>query len=191
MTAADRHDAGGPALPQAHQPLPVLLGQVAFSLCARTGGAADRNAGAGPGISFRAGSQLPAEGRNHTGPPRPGTRRVVWRSVRDGGRGCRIPRRRGTGGADRNRPCAGSEVHGRRGGIDPANYPIGRMTYDLRRLRLHGIIERIPHSHRYRLTPDGLRIALFFSRTYARLLRPKLAAIMPLAPPPRSSLRIA
>ena len=40
-------------------------------------------------------------------------------------------------------------------GLDPANYPIGRMTYDLRRLRLHGIIERIPHSHRYQLTPDG------------------------------------
>ncbi|MCW5979854.1 MAG: hypothetical protein KIT09_17370 [Bryobacteraceae bacterium] len=66
-------------------------------------------------------------------------------------------------------------------GLDPANYPIGRMTYDLRRLRLHGIIERIPHSHRYQLTPDGLRIALFFSRTYARLLRPKLAEIMPAA----------
>lgn len=47
------------------------------------------------------------------------------------------------------------------------------MTYDLRRPRLHGIIERIPKTHCYQLTPDGLRIALFFSRTYARLLRPK------------------
>jgi hypothetical protein len=76
-------------------------------------------------------------------------------------------------------------------GLDPANYPIGRMTYDLRRLRLHGIIERIPHSHRYQLTSDGLRIALFFSRTYARLLRPKLAQIMPQAPPQASPLRVA
>jgi len=76
-------------------------------------------------------------------------------------------------------------------GLDPANYPIGRMTYDLRRLRLHGIIDRIPHSHRYQLTPDGLRIALFFSRTYARLLRPKLAEIMPHAPPLHSPLRAA
>jgi hypothetical protein len=76
-------------------------------------------------------------------------------------------------------------------GLDPANYPIGRMTYDLRRLRLHGIIERIPHSHRYQLTPAGLRIALFFSRTYARLLRPKLAQIMPEAPPIASPLRSA
>jgi hypothetical protein len=76
-------------------------------------------------------------------------------------------------------------------GLDPANYPIGRMTYDLRRLRLHGIIERIPHSHRYKLTPDGQRIALFFSRTYARLLRPKLAEIMPPVPSLASPLRAA
>src|ERR1700688_5004219 len=46
-------------------------------------------------------------------------------------------------------------------GLDPAHYPVGKMTYDLRRLRLHGIIERIPHSHRYRLTPNGLRITRF------------------------------
>jgi hypothetical protein len=77
-------------------------------------------------------------------------------------------------------------------GLDPANYPIGRMTYDLRRLRLHGILERIPHSHRYQLTPEGLRIALFFSRTYARLLRPKLAEIIPkFAPPAATPLRLA
>jgi hypothetical protein len=76
-------------------------------------------------------------------------------------------------------------------GLDPATYPIGRMTYDLRRLRLHGIIERITHTHRYQLTADGLRITLFFSRTYARLLRPKLAEIMPEAPPAHSALRLA
>jgi DNA-binding IclR family transcriptional regulator len=77
-------------------------------------------------------------------------------------------------------------------GLDPAQYSLGRMTYDLRRLRLHGIITRIPRSHRYQLTPEGLRIALFFSRTYARLLRPKLAEIMPSqAPPVSSPLRVA
>jgi hypothetical protein len=76
-------------------------------------------------------------------------------------------------------------------GLDPANYPAGRMTYDLRRLRLHGIIERKPGSHRYHLTPAGLRIALFFSRTYARLLRPKLAQIMSSGPPIVSTLRAA
>src|SRR3954451_6883845 len=76
-------------------------------------------------------------------------------------------------------------------GLDPATYPAGRMTYDLRRLRLHGIIERIPCSHRYRLTDDGLRIALFFSRTYTRLLRPTLAEIMPQAPRTTTRIRTA
>jgi predicted MarR family transcription regulator len=76
-------------------------------------------------------------------------------------------------------------------GLDPTHYPVGRMTYDLRRLRLHGLIQRIPKSHRYELTPAGLRIALFFSRTYARLLRPKLAEIMAVGPPTDLPLRAA
>jgi hypothetical protein len=37
----------------------------------------------------------------------------------------------------------------------------GQMTYDLRRLRLHGLIERIPHTHRYRPTEHGFRAAVF------------------------------
>ena len=74
-------------------------------------------------------------------------------------------------------------------GLDPAHYPVGRMTYDLRRLRLHGLIERIPKSHRYEVTSAGLRIALFFTRTYTRLLRPKLSEIMSAGPPGGSRLR--
>jgi hypothetical protein len=48
------------------------------------------------------------------------------------------------------------------------------MTYHLRRLRLHGMIERIPNSNRYRLTDLGLRCGWFFTRTYSRILRPGL-----------------
>jgi hypothetical protein len=55
----------------------------------------------------------------------------------------------------------------------------GAITYQLRRLRLHGMIERLPHSHRYRVTDRGWRSALFFTRTYNRLLRPGLAAVLP------------
>ncbi len=60
-------------------------------------------------------------------------------------------------------------------GLDPAQLTPGKMTYDLRRLRLHGVIHRIPGTHRYRLTDDGIRVALFFNRAYARLLRPALS----------------
>ena len=48
----------------------------------------------------------------------------------------------------------------------------GAMTYDLRRLRLHGLIERVPHSHRYRITLAGAQVAMFYARLYARALRP-------------------
>jgi hypothetical protein len=88
-------------------------------------------------------------------------------------------------------PSRDARPGGATAGLDPADYPVGRMTYDLRRLRLQGIMERIAGSHRYQLTLDGLGIALFFSPTYARLLRPKLAEIMPAAPPLSTTLRAA
>jgi len=57
-------------------------------------------------------------------------------------------------------------------GRDPNTYPTGSMTYDLRRLRLHGLIERVPRSHRYRITPTGAQVAMFYARLYTRALRP-------------------
>jgi hypothetical protein len=65
----------------------------------------------------------------------------------------------------------------------------GRMTYNLRRLRLHGLIERLPKSHRYRLTDHGLRTALFFTRIYARVLRPGLGSLIPRTWVPHDALR--
>ena len=64
-------------------------------------------------------------------------------------------------------------------GNDPVSISPGAVTYQLRRLRLHGLIERVPNSFRYRVTDLGLRVALFFTRTYNRLLRPALAAALP------------
>jgi hypothetical protein len=55
----------------------------------------------------------------------------------------------------------------------------GAATYQLRRLRLHGLIARVPKSFRYRVTDLGLRVALFFTRANNRLLRPNLAAALP------------
>jgi hypothetical protein len=53
----------------------------------------------------------------------------------------------------------------------------GRMTYDLRRLRLHGLIERVPHTHRYRPTRLGWRTAWFYVHAYNRFLRTGTADI--------------
>jgi len=64
-------------------------------------------------------------------------------------------------------------------GRDPESISQGAITYQLRRLRLHGFIERLPGSFRYRVTAFGFRAALFFIRTYNRILRPGLAAALP------------
>jgi predicted MarR family transcription regulator len=66
----------------------------------------------------------------------------------------------------------------------------GRMTYDLRRLRLHGMIERIPKTHRYQVTPFGMRAALFFTRVHARLYRPAVTQFSTKAPPENSRLAL-
>jgi hypothetical protein len=64
-------------------------------------------------------------------------------------------------------------------GMKPSQLTPGRVTYDLRRLRLHGLIERIPKTHRYRITVKGLRTAIFYTRLYDRSLRTGLAVISP------------
>lgn len=66
-------------------------------------------------------------------------------------------------------------------GRDLTAYSRGAMTYDLRRLRLHGLIERVSRTHRYTLTSFGLRVAFFCSKVHLRILRPGSAA---LADPP-------
>jgi hypothetical protein len=76
-------------------------------------------------------------------------------------------------------------------GVPPKDLRAGRMTYHLRRLRLHGLIARLPGTHRYEVTPRGLRIALFFTRVHARVLRPGLATILPDAVRHDSRLRRA
>jgi DNA-binding transcriptional ArsR family regulator len=75
--------------------------------------------------------------------------------------------------------------------MDPSAMTQGRMTYDLRRLRLHGLVERIPKSHRYRVTDFGFRAALLLTRSYLRLLRPGFAVLTPADPPMPSRLRNA
>jgi hypothetical protein len=68
-------------------------------------------------------------------------------------------------------------------GLLGSDYRPGQMTYDLRRLRLAGLIRRLPRSNRYILTADGIRIAVFYTKIYNRLLVPLTAADQPQAPP--------
>jgi hypothetical protein len=61
-------------------------------------------------------------------------------------------------------------------GLLGSTYTTNQMTYDLRRLRLHGLIVRVPRTNTYQLTPDGLRVAVFYTKLHRRLLAPLLDA---------------
>jgi predicted MarR family transcription regulator len=63
-----------------------------------------------------------------------------------------------------------------------APYTANQMTYDLRRLRLKGLITRPPHTNTYLLTDEDQRVAIFYTKLRDRLLRPLLAAHDPPTP---------
>ena len=67
-------------------------------------------------------------------------------------------------------------------GVSTDGYTVNQASYDLARLRLNGLIERRPSSNTYDLTPDGQRVAIFYTKVHDRLLRPLIAADQPPAP---------
>jgi hypothetical protein len=74
--------------------------------------------------------------------------------------------------------------------LDGIDYTMNRASYDLARLARNGLITRVPGRNLYRLTGDGLRFAIFYTKVHDRLLRPLLATDQPPAPPPvRNALR--
>ena len=60
-------------------------------------------------------------------------------------------------------------------GVSIEEYTSNQMTYDLRRLRLKGLIYRPPRTNRYFVTPYGWKVARLFSRLDARVFRPAMA----------------
>ncbi len=70
-------------------------------------------------------------------------------------------------------------------GLTLEDYTPGRMTYDLRRLRLKGLISRLPKTNRYIATTYGLKVALFYTKVYLRVVRPGWMSIAPADDIPR------
>ncbi len=62
-------------------------------------------------------------------------------------------------------------------------YTVNQMSYDLARLRMKSLIHRRPGTNTYDLTPEGQRVAIFYTKLHDRLLRPLIAADQPPAPP--------
>jgi hypothetical protein len=73
----------------------------------------------------------------------------------------------------------------------PDQITTGQVSYDLRRLRAHGLISRVPGTHRYRVTDTGLHHAKLITHLHTKLLWPGLAQLTDPAPPAPSPLRTA
>ncbi|GAB7005666.1 hypothetical protein JCM18899A_31390 [Nocardioides sp. AN3] len=68
-------------------------------------------------------------------------------------------------------------------GVTSTGYTVNQASYDLARLRLNGLIQRRPGTNTYDLTPDGQRVAIFYTKIHDCVLRPLPAADRPPAPP--------
>jgi hypothetical protein len=67
--------------------------------------------------------------------------------------------------------------------MTPEQYKLGSLRYDLWKLRAKGLLEKIPHSRRYRLLPHGYQICLLFLKLYDKIYGPLTAGILqPFAP---------
>jgi len=76
-------------------------------------------------------------------------------------------------------------------GLIPEAMTSGQISYDLRRLRIHGLIQRIPGTFRYQVTVTGIRQARFLTRLTQRLLIPGLSQLTDPSPPVPTRLRAA
>lgn len=53
-------------------------------------------------------------------------------------------------------------------GKNEKDYGSGKMSYDLRRLKLHGLIKKREGRNFYEVTPLGLKIGLFLTKLHSR-----------------------
>ena len=67
------------------------------------------------------------------------------------------------------------------------DYSHGQASYDLRRVRLKGFIERVPHTNTYRVTAHGRRMATFLTKLATRVVVPGLAELAAFVRPPKKA----
>ena len=63
-------------------------------------------------------------------------------------------------------------------GCSTTDYRLSSLRYDLSKLRAKGLVEKIPHSRRYRLLPNGYRICLVFLKLFERIYAPLTAGLL-------------
>jgi hypothetical protein len=63
-------------------------------------------------------------------------------------------------------------------GRTETEYSLASLRYDLSKLRAKGLVERIPHSRRYRLVGKGYSICVAFLKLFERIYAPLTAGLL-------------
>ena len=57
-------------------------------------------------------------------------------------------------------------------------YTLASLRYDLSKLRAKGLVDKLPHSRRYRLVPQGYSICVIFLKLFERVYAPLTAGLL-------------
>jgi len=63
-------------------------------------------------------------------------------------------------------------------GLPPSQYSLASLRYDLSKLRAKALVEKLPHSHHYRLLNKGYSICLLFLKLFERIYAPLTAGLL-------------
>jgi len=63
-------------------------------------------------------------------------------------------------------------------GCSTDEYRLSSLRYDLSKLRAKGLVEKLPHSRRYRLLPQGYLICLLFLKLFEKIYAPLTAGLL-------------
>jgi hypothetical protein len=62
--------------------------------------------------------------------------------------------------------------------LDRPDYRLSQLRYDVGKLRGKGLVQRLPRSQQYRLSPEGYRVAVIYCKLYQRLYAPLVAGVL-------------
>ena len=63
-------------------------------------------------------------------------------------------------------------------GCSTSDYTLASLRYDLSKLRAKRLVEKLPHSRRYRLLPSGYSVSLVFLKLFERIYAPLTAGLL-------------
>jgi hypothetical protein len=62
--------------------------------------------------------------------------------------------------------------------VTTEQYRLASLRYDLSKLRAKRLVERVPHSRRYRLLPTSYRLCVLFLKLFERIYAPLTAGLL-------------